>query len=87
MSDDLSCLRGMFKEQKEFIGYRFDELHKDLDEQKKEQKEINSRQDEAIEVLKDRKWRDRTYSALGGVVGGYLAFLTTQAKRFFNGSG
>lgn len=83
MSFELDSIRDMFKVQKEFIHYRFDELRLDINEMKK----VNKEQDEAIEVLKNRKWRDRTYSALGGVVGGYLAFFTTQVKRFFNGSG
>jgi len=79
--NDLDCLKGMFKEQRVHIDYRFDELHKDIGEIRI----VNKEQDEKIQALRNRKWRDRIYATLGGVVGGYLAFLPIQVKKFFGG--
>lgn len=64
-------LKGMFEEQKEFISYRFDELHKDLGEMKEKEK----KQDGKIERLEGRKWIDRGTSTVGGVIGGFFAML------------
>lgn len=54
---ELDYLKGLFEGQKEFISYRFDELHKDLEERKKKDEE----QDERIEDLEQGKWLGRGF--------------------------
>ena len=75
MSNSLDCLKGEFKIQKEFLEYRFDELHKDMETFRGDQKEVNGKQDEKIQKLENQKWWNRGASAVGGVVGGVLTVL------------
>lgn len=77
----LDYLRGQFDTQKLWLDERFTTLHNAIDEGKAVDKEQNDR----LDCLEKRKWRNRYYSFGGGVLGGFLAYFTTQAKRLFNG--
>jgi len=69
---EIDHLKGLFESQKEHLDYRFDELHKDLDECKGKHCARDKVQDERITKLEGQKKVNYGVSAIGGVIGGII---------------
>ena len=81
---EIDYLKGAFEAQKEHIDYRFDELHKDLNECKTQHCARDEAQDQCIKKLEKRKKINLAASAGGGVIGGFIAMAS---KMFWPGGG
>ena len=73
---EVDYLKGEFHVLKKHLDYRFDELHKDLEECKTQHCAKDESQDQRIEKLEKRKKFNLAASAGGGIVGGFIAMAT-----------
>lgn len=68
----------MLEDLKEFIAYRFDELHEDINGLCEEIKTVDKR----VMKLENKKWIDRGAAGLGGVIGGILTIIGLKGFKF-----